>query len=178
MSAEVRQNDLLAYERLTRASRPAMTWSMHAIGFLEFGNFEKAEELFRRSYQTYIRPPFNVCPLSLFILLSNRLNCIFVAVLFGYGGIRLKLNHLEVMPRGHLPNQATKLIFHGLKYLRATLDLAIDGNMYHLTVQEFNGSYSLVYEHGKDQGSLKLNDSLSCPIDTRLIIHPSTPICR
>ncbi|CAF3778204.1 unnamed protein product [Rotaria sordida] len=80
MSAEVRQNDLLAYERLTRASGPAMTWSMHAIGFLELGNFEKAEELFRRSYQTYVRPPFNVRPLSLFILLSNRLNCIFVGM--------------------------------------------------------------------------------------------------
>ena len=60
MSDQIRRNDLLAYEPLTRADGPAMTWSMHSIGFTELGDFDKAEQLFQRSYETYVRPPFNV----------------------------------------------------------------------------------------------------------------------
>ncbi len=60
MSDEVRRNDLLTYESLTRTDGPAMTWSMHSIGFTELGDFDKAQQLFRRSYETYVRPPFNV----------------------------------------------------------------------------------------------------------------------
>lgn len=66
MSDKVRRNNLLAYEPLTRADGPAMTWSMHSIGFTELGDFNKAEQLFRRSYETYVRPPFNVCQLTIY----------------------------------------------------------------------------------------------------------------
>jgi len=69
MSDEVRQNDLLAYEPLTRADGPAMTWSMHSVGFTELGDFDKAQQLFRRSYEAYVRPPFNVSYLTSFIIL-------------------------------------------------------------------------------------------------------------
>jgi len=69
MSDEVRRNDLLAYEPLTRADGPAMTWSMHSIGFTELGDFDKAQQLFQRSYATYVRPPFNVSYLISFIVL-------------------------------------------------------------------------------------------------------------
>lgn len=65
MSKEIRRNDLLFYEPLTRATGPAMTWSMHTIGFLELNDFEKAQQVFRRAYEIYIQPPFNV---SRFIL--------------------------------------------------------------------------------------------------------------
>jgi trehalose/maltose hydrolase-like predicted phosphorylase len=65
MSDKVRRTDLLAYEPLTRTDGPAMTWSMHSIGFIELGDFDKAEQLFRRSYETYVRPPFNVRELIL-----------------------------------------------------------------------------------------------------------------
>lgn len=60
MTENVRRNDLLTYEPLTRPDGPAMTWSMHAIGFLELKDFDLAEQLFRRSYETYVRAPFNV----------------------------------------------------------------------------------------------------------------------
>lgn len=60
MSKEIRQNDLLHYEPLTRDTGPAMTWSMHTIGFLELHDFAKAQQLFRRAYEIYVRPPFNV----------------------------------------------------------------------------------------------------------------------
>ena len=70
MSDEVKRNDLLAYEAVTRADGPAMTWSMHSIGFLELGDFDKADQNFQRSYAAYVRPPFNVSYLN-FICLSS-----------------------------------------------------------------------------------------------------------
>ena len=60
MTDQVRRNDLLLYEGVTRDDGPAMTWSMHSIGFIDLGDFDKAEQLFRRSYETYVRSPFNV----------------------------------------------------------------------------------------------------------------------
>jgi trehalose/maltose hydrolase-like predicted phosphorylase len=54
------------------------------------------------------------------------------AVLFGYGGIRLELNQIEFKPHGHLPDQATKFILHGIKYQGFLLDLIIDNEMYEI----------------------------------------------
>jgi hypothetical protein len=72
MSDEVKRNNLLIYEPLTRADGPAMTWSMHSIGFIELGDFDKAEQLFRRSYETYVRSPFNVRdPIMIFFVLYS-----------------------------------------------------------------------------------------------------------
>jgi hypothetical protein len=91
----------------------------------------------------------------------------------------LKLDQLEFKPRGHLPNQVTKFIFRGIKYQGNALDLIIDNKMYEIFVsaKNNNNSISLVYEHGEHHGSLKLNDRLSLPIDTRLIIRRSVALC-
>jgi hypothetical protein len=69
MSDVVRRNDLLAYEALTSVGGPAMTWSMYSIGFTELGDFDKADQLFGRSYQSYVRPPFNVSYFYIFFLI-------------------------------------------------------------------------------------------------------------
>jgi hypothetical protein len=70
MSDEVRRNDFLVYESLTRADGPAMTWSM----FVELADFDKADQLFQRSYQTYVRPPFNVSYLNIFSFILFEFN--------------------------------------------------------------------------------------------------------
>jgi hypothetical protein len=51
--------------------------------------------------------------------------------------------------------------------------------MYEIFVraQNSNESVPLVYEHGNRHGTLRLNDRLSFPIDTRLIIRRSVPLC-
>lgn len=56
----VRRNDLEIYENVTRADGPAMTWSMHAIGFLDIGDDDKAAAMLNRSYQPYVIEPFKV----------------------------------------------------------------------------------------------------------------------
>jgi trehalose/maltose hydrolase-like predicted phosphorylase len=68
MNDKIKENNLLAYEPLTRSDGPAMTWSMYSIGFLQLADFNKADEHFRRSYQNYVRPPFNVSFFFTFIL--------------------------------------------------------------------------------------------------------------
>ncbi|CAF3842733.1 unnamed protein product [Rotaria sordida] len=183
MSKEVRRNDLLTYERMTRDDGPAMTWSMHAIGHLELKDFELAEELFRRSYETYVRPPFNVWTEARSgvgaVNFITGAGGFLQAVFFGYGGLRLTLNELEVMPPSRLPNRSTQLAFHGLKYNGATFDLRIEKEMYHVSVRTLNNnnSQSMLYEHEQQRGSLRVNDILSFPVGTRLIIHLATSLC-
>ncbi|CAF1060401.1 unnamed protein product [Adineta steineri] len=183
MTDQVRRNDLLAYEPLTRADGPAMTWSMHSIGFIELGDFDKAQQLFERSYQTYVRPPFNVWTEAQSgvgaVNFITGAGGFLQSVIFGYGGIRLTLDQIEFKPRGHLPNQAKKLIFHGIKYQGYALDLTIGDKMYEVIVsaKENRRAVSLAYEHDKEQGSLKLGDHLTFPIDTRLIIRRSEALC-
>lgn len=60
MSDSIKRNDLLIYENVTRQTGPAMTWQIHAISHIELNEIDKADVFFRKSYQNYIRPPFNV----------------------------------------------------------------------------------------------------------------------
>ncbi|CAF4003319.1 unnamed protein product [Rotaria magnacalcarata] len=183
MNKEVRRNDLLFYEPLTRASGPAMTWSMHTIGFLELNDLDKAQQFFRRAYETYVQPPYNIwteIPESLgAVNFITGAGGFLQAVIFGYGGIRLTLDQLEVMPPPRLPNQAEKLIFHGLKYHGSILDLTIDNQNYHIDVRgmDNNNSMSLVYEYEQEHFPLTNNIRLSYPINTRLVIRPLMHFC-
>ncbi|CAF0972643.1 unnamed protein product [Rotaria sp. Silwood1] len=183
MSKEIRRNDLLSYEPLTRDTGPAMTWSMHTIGFLELNEFEKARQMFRRAYEIYVRPPFNVWTEAQdgigAVNFITGAGGFLQAILFGYGGIRLTLDQLEVMPPSCLPNQAKKLIFHGLKYHGAILDLTIENQRYHLDIRIMNNNNSmpLVYEYEQQQVPLTNNTRLSYQIGTRLIIRPSIRLC-
>jgi hypothetical protein len=101
------------------------------------------------------------------------------AVFFGYSGLRLTMSELEIKPPARLPNRSSALVLHGLKYYGATFDLTIESGMYRLHVRVLDGSdaKSLVYEHSQSSGTLKVDDVLSFPVDTRLIIRPATPLC-
>ncbi|UJR10942.1 hypothetical protein I4U23_015127 [Adineta vaga] len=183
MTEQVRRNDLLTYEKLTRPDGPAMTWSMHAIGFIELKDFVEAEKLFRRSYETYVRQPFNVWTEARSgvgaVNFITGAGGFLQAVLFGYGGIRLTMNELDITPPPRLPNSSNALIFHGIKYYGAIFDLTIENSMYYLNVRalDSNNGRSLIYRHNQQNGTLKRNDILSFPVDTRLIIQPTTSLC-
>lgn len=60
MSKETKLNDLNFYANVTRESGPAMTWAMFAINYLDLNHTEKACEMFMKSYQPYVREPFQV----------------------------------------------------------------------------------------------------------------------
>lgn len=58
LRSSTRRNDLEAYERATRSSGPAMTWSMFAINYLDINDTIKADQHFRNCFQKYLEPPF------------------------------------------------------------------------------------------------------------------------
>jgi hypothetical protein len=60
MPDDVRENDLLEYENVTSPAGPAMTWGMFSVGWMDIGNYAKADSLFDRSYQLYYMEPFKV----------------------------------------------------------------------------------------------------------------------
>lgn len=60
MSSTVRQNDLtLYYNAADPHDTPSFSWSAYSIGWLEFGQEDKAKEIFQRHWN-YIYEPFNV----------------------------------------------------------------------------------------------------------------------
>ena len=60
MPDDVRQNDLEWYETVTYPEGPAMTWGVFSTGWLDLGQFTKADELFTKAYSSYAREPFKV----------------------------------------------------------------------------------------------------------------------
>ncbi|CAG0909662.1 unnamed protein product [Cyprideis torosa] len=90
-----------------RATGPAMTWSMHSIGWIEIGDVEQAEENFNRGYQTYVREPFKVWTEAIFgtgaINFITGMGGFLQNILMGYMGIRIGLEELLIMNPVLLP---------------------------------------------------------------------------
>uniref|UniRef100_A0A182NT82 Protein-glucosylgalactosylhydroxylysine glucosidase n=1 Tax=Anopheles dirus TaxID=7168 RepID=A0A182NT82_9DIPT len=130
MRPDTLQNDLNIYEPVTRTTGPAMTWAMHAINHLDGGNIESAAADFNRSYQSYVRGPFHVWHELQQPASGGAQNFLTGAggflqtVLFGYAGIRVHLDRLEV--RGLSPEELPPAGFDslsakGIQYLGALI---------------------------------------------------------
>lgn len=111
-----RRNNLNLYTNVTRRNGPAMTWSMHAIGYLDIDE-EPSNELFFRTYTPYIRKPFYVW--NEYVDDNGASNFITGAggflqlILFGYAGIRLNTDSLTIK-NPMLPPYTNKLKLNGL----------------------------------------------------------------
>ncbi|XP_077977259.1 protein-glucosylgalactosylhydroxylysine glucosidase-like [Glandiceps talaboti] len=126
LSQTVRRNDLVYYEKHTDSHGPAMTWGMFSIGWLELGELEKANAVFNRSFAN-IQEPFKIWTEisdgTGTINFCTGMGGFLQAVLFGYGGFRLYLDHLEFNPV--LPPSTTRFNITGLNYLDSSLDFVI-----------------------------------------------------
>jgi trehalose/maltose hydrolase-like predicted phosphorylase len=60
MPEETQRADLEFYSTRTDTHGPAMTWGMHAIGFLDLGDHEQAAKYFNMSFQDNTHEPFHV----------------------------------------------------------------------------------------------------------------------
>ncbi|XP_067623931.1 protein-glucosylgalactosylhydroxylysine glucosidase [Eurosta solidaginis] len=136
MDNSTRLNDLNIYEPVTRASGPAMSWSMFAINFLDVGEIEKANKYFQRGYKDYVRPEFKVWSENRmgFVGSANFLTGIggfLQAIINGYGGIRFHLHDA-----GHSVMEVRKahliadygFIINGIKFANSTFALKIHKN--------------------------------------------------
>ena len=98
-----------------------MTWGVFAINWMDLGDQVKADDLFNRSYASYVREPFKI-----WTEVQSGVGAVnFVtgaggflqAVLSGYGGIRVKPEALEFNFPGYLPPSVDVMDFDGIQYL-------------------------------------------------------------
>ncbi|XP_053692206.1 protein-glucosylgalactosylhydroxylysine glucosidase-like [Sabethes cyaneus] len=129
LTTSTKSNNLRFYEPVTRRTGPAMTWAMHAINHLDLNNMEKAVENFKRSFQNYVRGPHRVWNE---VEVGQRGATNFLtgaggflqAVIYGFGGLRLHLDRLQIWnPR--LPPNMTEFEIKGFKYLHASFTLKV-----------------------------------------------------
>ena len=128
MDEVVKANDLVYYAGVTDPRGPAMTWSMHAIGFLDLGKDDEAASFFHRGHADNTIGPF------LFWREEagggGATNFITGAGGFmqscwaGYGGMRQVNGTLQLTRPRPLPG-TTSLAIKQFNFLGSALDLSI-----------------------------------------------------
>ncbi|XP_058826517.1 protein-glucosylgalactosylhydroxylysine glucosidase-like [Topomyia yanbarensis] len=129
MNDETKRHNLEIYQAAVVPNGPAVTWPIHTIGWLELGELNLAAETFRKSYNEYLRPPFNVwnmMPMD-FAGGSNFVTGaggFLQAVLNGYGGIRLSIDSFTInKPR--LPPGTTRFFVPEITYMTRKFSLEV-----------------------------------------------------
>ena len=148
MNVSTRQNDLQMYEGATDIGGPAMTWGMHAVGHLELGEEEQAVDLFKMSYEPYVHPPFYMWTEN--ILGTGAVNFLtgmggfLQGVLFGYLGIRTRLDRMDFDPKiplGCSSINATGINFHG-----AVLNIKVEEEFVTLGIEDAGNGLEIVQD--------------------------------
>jgi len=125
MDKQVRLNDLVFYENRTNPNGPAMANAMFAIGWLEAGKKQKAEKSFLKNYAN-IQGPFKVWSEERYgrgaVNFITGAGGFIQAVLYGYGGFRLKDDGLHF--KSTLPSRVTKLALN-IHYLGCSLKFEV-----------------------------------------------------
>lgn len=154
MEPSTRRNDLLIYEEVTRDNGPAMTWAMHAVGFMELDDLEKAEHLFNRSYQWYRREPYKVWteakpPTLGAINFITGMGGFLQSIVSGFAGLRLHPEKM-VFTKPRLLPSTTGLKLFGLNYLDNVIDIEITSTEVKLNLAEASTNFPLVVEFEGD----------------------------
>jgi len=180
MPDDVRRNDLTWYETVTHPQGPAMTWGIHSIGWLDLGNFIKADELFNHAYVQYAREPFKVWTEVQSgdgaVNFITGMGGFLQSVLFGYGGLRLDIDELR-FNKGRLPPNTTEIIFRNLHYLGTTFDFKINETMVTVTVVT-TGRHDLHLITSSDSTRLTNGVVKSLPPQAFTIKAAAVPACQ
>merc|ERR1712176_1572635 len=126
MPAEVRRADLEYYAPRTDVNGPAMTWGMHAVGYLELNDLEKASENFNRSFAN-AQEPFNVwteTPDGGAVNFLTGAGGFLQTALFGLPGLRILSDRLLIDPK--LVQGMRRVNARGLHFRGIIFDLEFD----------------------------------------------------
>uniref|UniRef100_A0A1A9V831 Protein-glucosylgalactosylhydroxylysine glucosidase n=1 Tax=Glossina austeni TaxID=7395 RepID=A0A1A9V831_GLOAU len=177
MANTTRYNDLMIYENVTRASGPAMTWSMFAINFLDVGFKTKADHYFLKGFEDYIRPEFKVWSETSFYFKgsSNFLTGIggfLQSILYGYAGIRFHLDpngrSQMLLKQSHLLPAIKTFTVKGIKFGNASFALTVFGNGNSLLTCLSLGSLPLELI-GKTQQPIVLTDNCAITLKNETV---------
>lgn len=92
MPIEIRRNDLSYYEDRTDPNGPAMTWAMHAVGWLELGDAKRAEAMFVKGYANAQAPYYvwTETPTGGTTNFLTGAGGFLQSIINGYGGLRIR----------------------------------------------------------------------------------------
>ncbi|VDI81940.1 Hypothetical predicted protein, partial [Mytilus galloprovincialis] len=132
MDPEIRRNDLVSYEKMTDQFGPDTgTWSMHTVGWLELQDEQKAQEMFKMLFRNINGPfkvfsekPSNSPDGPRCVNFITGAGGLLQAVIFGYGGIRIRESQLDLNP--HLLPGVNRWAMKGLKYKGFELDVSVN----------------------------------------------------
>lgn len=140
MPADVREADLDYYASRTDPGGPAMTWAMHAIGYIELGNLELANPKFNRSFAN-VQAPFNVwteTPSGGTTNFVTGAGGFLQGITFGLFGLRADSKKLAVQPS--LLQGMSFIKLRGLHYLGNVLDIEYSARGAVCVLQEASAS--------------------------------------
>jgi trehalose/maltose hydrolase-like predicted phosphorylase len=161
MTEEVRRSDLEYYTGVTDGNGPAMTWAMHAIGYLELGDQAQADSNFDRAFAN-AQPPFGVwseTPTGGAVNFITGAGGFLQAVLFGLPGLRIWPAHLALRPS--FVSSMESVTVRGIHYRGAVFTLSYDAHS--MTLTAARGSATLVFEDAQGSASLAAGESLQRP---------------
>lgn len=125
MSDEQRRTDLQFYSERTDAHGPAMTWGMHAIGFLDLGMADEAAKYLNMSFQDNLHAPLRVwteTPDGNAVNFITGAGGFLQTLIAGYPGVRIAADlSLTVTPS--CVQGADRIKLRGLHYLSTSLDI-------------------------------------------------------
>ncbi|XP_076098796.1 protein-glucosylgalactosylhydroxylysine glucosidase-like isoform X1 [Mytilus galloprovincialis] len=132
MDPEIRRNDLVSYEKMTDQFGPDTgTWSMHTVGWLELQDEHKAQEMFKMllrningPFKVFSEKPSNSPDGPRCVNFITGAGGLLQAVIFGYGGIRIRESQLDLNP--HLLPGVNSWAMKGLKYKGFEFDVSVN----------------------------------------------------
>lgn len=169
----------MTYEKVTRETGPAMTWSMHTIGFLDIKDTANASKMFEKSYSVYNHEPFKtwsenqpgVEGAGNFI---TGIGGFLQSVINGYGGIRLHFDHLSITNFYNPPN--TKgLNLKGLTYLNNHFNLEVKDDTATVVFTELSEQHliEITLKPSNEAKEVKTNSPIIFKRDQELIMMPA-----
>lgn len=124
--------DLAYYEsRIDPVDGPAMTWSIFCVQYARLGDIARAEEMFRRCYRPFSRPPFGAMaetPSSDNPYFMTGAGGLLQAVLFGFAGLEITERGIECLGPA-LPPSWKRLVIRGAGPERRTYVFCNDDYM-------------------------------------------------
>ncbi|XP_065085589.1 protein-glucosylgalactosylhydroxylysine glucosidase-like [Ochlerotatus camptorhynchus] len=174
MNSSTKANNLEIYSKVTRSNGPAMTWAMHTIGHLELGQMVEAENMFTKSYQQYMRAPYNVWSengdgiegAGNFITGAGGF---LQSVINGYAGVRLRNGELVITKPLLLPG-TTRLYIPEINYLNVKLSLEVTNA--NTTIGVKYGSMSSNVKFIVDEQEREICTSCFISFNNRVVIQP------
>ena len=126
LTPEIAKNNLEYYSNRTDGNGPAMTWSMTALGYLDLGEPQTAQEYFLKSFLN-IQVPFDVwteTPTGGTTNFITGAGGFLQSVVFGYGGIRIVgLGVLEI--RGVMYEGVKEMKMSKIGFLGQTIQVKL-----------------------------------------------------